>query len=123
VADRPFTLVGLPYANHVVRLPTSLPSAPADEQAATLSQCFISLLDLAISTIRHDENYPAGRPSYNVILTLEHLYIIPRKLENAILEESGDQLSVNSCGFAGQLLVKSEKELQIVIKQVSLCFC
>lgn len=66
-----------------------------------------------ISTIRYDETYPAGLPSYNVILTLEHLHLVPRRLENHVLAETRDKLSVNSLGFAGMLLVKSDEELKV----------
>lgn len=102
-----------------------------------LADCFLSLLDLAISTIRHHEEYPgstissvasfihrylitrlqAGHPSYNVIITLEHMYVVPRIQENYILGATGDALSVNAVGFAGMLLVKSECELEAVINE------
>lgn len=77
----------------------------------------MSLLDLAISTIRHDPTYPIGPPSYNVILTLEHMHVIPRKEETHTLSETGERLSVNALGFAGMLLVKSERELDAVKKE------
>lgn len=77
----------------------------------------MALLDLAISTVRHDPVLPVGQPSYNVILTLSHMYIVPRKLECHVLSETGDDLSVNSLGFAGMLLVKSEQELNAVKKE------
>jgi ATP adenylyltransferase len=112
---RPFTLSSLPYANHVIRLPQHLSSLSAEEQQQILSDAYLALVDLAIQTIRHDPTYPAGRPSYNVILTLDHLHIVPRRLEHWILEKTGDELSVNSVGFAGMLLVKSEGELDAVI--------
>lgn len=56
-------------------------------------------------------------PSYNVILTLEHLHLIPRRHETYTLQETGESLSVNSLGFAGMLLVKSEEELEAVKKE------
>ncbi|KZT72235.1 hypothetical protein DAEQUDRAFT_755402 [Daedalea quercina L-15889] len=112
--DRAFALNNLPYANHVRRLPSSLCSATYDDLERELSGAFLSLLDLVISTARHDPDYPAGTPSYNVILTLEHMHLIPRKKENHTLEETGEQLSVNSLGYAGMLLVKSERELEVV---------
>ena len=77
----------------------------------------MSLLDLSISSIRHEPSYPTGPPSYNVVLTLEHLHLIPRKEEWHILKETQEKLSVNSLGFAGMLLVKSEKELEAVTKE------
>lgn len=77
----------------------------------------MSLLDLAISTVRHAPDYPAGPPSYNVLLTRAHLYIVPRARETHVLSETGEQLSVNALGFAGMLLVKSERELEAVKKE------
>jgi len=82
-----------------------------------LAGVFLQLVDLAISTIRHDPSYPTGTPSYNVIITLEHIHVIPRRLENHKLAETGDVLSVNALGFAGLLLVKSEAELEVVKKE------
>jgi len=62
----------------------------------------------------------SGSPSYNVILTLEHMYIVPRAKEDFVAdsgpEETELKLSVNSLGFAGMLLVKSEYELERVRK-------
>lgn len=104
----------MPYANHVRRLPTSLTSAAYDDLERELSTAFLSLLDLVIATVRHDPDYPSGTPSYNFILTLEHMHLIPRKKENHILEETGEALSVNSLGYTGMVLVKSEVELDVV---------
>lgn len=116
--ERPFALNSLPYANHVRRLPTYLSSStPNSDLSHHLSLAFMSLLDLAISTVRHDPTYPVGPPSYNVIITLEHMHLIPRKEETYTLSETGESLSVNALGFAGMLLVKSEKELEAVKKE------
>ncbi|KAK0212889.1 ATP adenylyltransferase-domain-containing protein [Desarmillaria ectypa] len=112
--DKPFSLTSLPYANHVFRFPQRLSSMPRDKIEHVLSTAFLSLLDLAISTIRHALDYPAGKPSYNVIITLEHMHVIPRREENFVLQETGDNLSVNALGYAGMLLVKSERELEAV---------
>jgi len=115
--DRPFSLTKLPYASHTFRLPSGLDAYPLDQLEAVLSSAFMQLLDLSISTIRHDPDYPAGSPSYNVILTLEHLHIIPRKHENHLVAETGEQVSVNAMGFAGMLLVRSEAELEAVKRE------
>ncbi|KDR75161.1 hypothetical protein GALMADRAFT_249099 [Galerina marginata CBS 339.88] len=112
-ADRPFSLGNLAYANHSYRLPTYLDTYTQDKLEAVLADAFLRLLDLSISTIRHDPEYPSGKPSYNVIMTLEHLHIIPRRQENYMLE-TGDKLSVNALGYAGMFLVKSEEELEVV---------
>ncbi len=79
-----------------------------------LADAFLSTLDLAIQTVRHDPSYPAGSPSYNVILTLEHVHVVPRRSETHVLAGTGETLSVNALGFAGMLLVKSEGELAAV---------
>ncbi|CCM01925.1 uncharacterized protein FIBRA_03998 [Fibroporia radiculosa] len=112
--DKPFALTQLPYANHVRRLPTHLASGSYDELERTLADAFLSLLDLTISTVRRDPTYPAGTPSYNAILTLEHMYLVPRRKENHILSETSEPLSVNALGYAGMLLVKSDRELEAV---------
>ncbi|RDX41812.1 HIT-like protein [Lentinus brumalis] len=113
--DRPFSLGALPYANHVRRLPSSLSNtSEPDTLEPALADAFLSLLDLAIQTVRHDPTYPAGTPSYNVFLTLEHIHIVPRRQETHTLAGTGEKLSVNALGFAGMLLVKSERELEAV---------
>ncbi|KAF8274482.1 hypothetical protein EI94DRAFT_687821 [Lactarius quietus] len=119
--DKPFALSGLPFANHVRRL--ALPSsATRAELEPALAQAFIELLDLCISTVRHatansdaaEAGGGGGGLSYNVVLTLGHLYIFPRRREVHTLAVSGETLSVNALGFAGFLLVKSDAELQAV---------
>lgn len=117
VHARPFTLGSLPYANHVVRLPAGLYALDRDARAQALTDAFLAVLDLAIATVRHDPAYPAGPPSYNVLLTPEHIHVIPRRLEHATLA-SGEPLSVNSLAFAGYVLVKSDEQLAAVKNEV-----
>ncbi|KAG2150976.1 ATP adenylyltransferase [Suillus clintonianus] len=112
VSGKPFSLISLPYANHVYRLPALSNGATPEQLEPILFLPFLALLDLVISTVRHAPDYPPGTPSYNVILTLEHMHLIPRRWETYTLGESGGTLSVNSLGFAGMLMVKSESELQ-----------
>ncbi|KAF8973074.1 ATP adenylyltransferase-domain-containing protein [Flammula alnicola] len=115
--DRPFSLDQLSYANHCFRLPPLLDTYTADRLEVVMAEAFLQLLDLAISTIRHDPEYPTGSPSYNVILTLEHMHVIPRCKEHHILQETGERLSVNALGYAGMLLVKSDQELEAVKRE------
>ena len=77
----------------------------------------MTLLDLLINSVRRQPDYPPGKPSFNVLLTLEHLHLIPRKQEAHRLEVTGDELPVNALGFAGMLLVKSEVELEAVKRE------
>ncbi|KAI0254039.1 ATP adenylyltransferase-domain-containing protein [Lactifluus subvellereus] len=108
--DKPFALSTLPFANHVRRLALPSSATPA-ELEPTLAQAFVDLLDLCISTVRHATDYPAGTPSYNVVLTLAHMYVFPRRREAHTLAVSHEPLGVNALGFAGLLLVKSPAEL------------
>lgn len=112
--EKPFSLKALPYAVHIRRLPTLTASSSQTEIENELGDAFMELLDLAISTVRQSPDHPVGQPSYNVILTRTHMFVIPRKCENYVLQATGDQLSVNSLGFAGYLLVKGERELEAV---------
>ncbi|KIJ68141.1 hypothetical protein HYDPIDRAFT_107802 [Hydnomerulius pinastri MD-312] len=119
VSGKPFAVRNLPYANHIFRLPALSASSSAAELSQTLFPPFLSLLDLVISTVRYDPNYPPGFPSYNVILTLEHMHMIPRRYETYKVEngENQEPISVNSLGFAGMLLAKSESELETMKKE------
>jgi ATP adenylyltransferase len=92
-------------------------SLSIDRLELILSSAFIQLLDLSISTIRHEPDYPTGGPSYNVILTLEHLHLVPRKHETYTLRETGEKISINSMGFAGMLLVRNVAELEAVKRE------
>lgn len=111
--EKPFAL-NLPYANFIQRLPSSTRDSSPSELSQTLGQSFMTLLDLVINNIRRQPDYPPGKPSFNVLLTLEHLHLIPRRQESHRLQVSGEELPVNALGFAGMLLVKSEAELEAV---------
>jgi ATP adenylyltransferase len=84
------------------------------ELEPALTEAFLELLELCISTVRHTADYPAGPPSYNVVLTLGHMYVFPRLRETHVLAMSREPLGVNALGFAGLLLVKSAAELEAV---------
>ncbi|KAI5123679.1 hypothetical protein M0805_001707 [Coniferiporia weirii] len=115
--SKAFSLNSLPYATHVRRLPSLSSSTPLAVLEDALGSAFMALLDLTISTVRLDPEHPVGQPSYNVLLTRAHMYTIPRRCEEYVLRETGDALSVNALGFAGMLLVKSERELEAVKKE------
>lgn len=113
--DRPFALSQLPYSNHVLRLPPFSLSSGLEKIEEKLSQAYLDLLDLVLSTVRHDPTYPVGSPSYNIFLTLEHMHAVPRRYETFEMPGRTEKLAVNSLGFAGMLLVKSEEELKAVV--------
>lgn len=86
----PFSIDILPYVNYVFRLPFSLPSLSSDNIMDILSQAFLQLLDLIVMAARHEPSHPPGPLSYNVILTVEHLHVIPRSKDNCILSKTGE---------------------------------
>lgn len=112
--DKPFTIHSLPYAHFIQRLPESLQGADLSDLEEQLGRIFLNLLDLIIASVRHVPDYPPGSPSFNVLLSLQHLHIIPRRKEKYTFQDSSERLEVNSLGFAGMLLVKSEIELEAV---------
>ena len=67
--------------------------------------------------MRHAANYPPGAPSYNVPLTLGHMYVFPRRKDAYVLVVSGERFGVNALGFAGFLVVKSPAELGAVVTE------
>jgi len=114
--EKPFSLPTLSFAHHIRRL-SIRPSTDTEQIEQQLSSAFIELLDLCISTIRHEPDYPAGAPSYNVVLTLGHMHLVPRRQEAHVLVDTGERVSVNALGFAGMMLVKCEEELAAVMKE------
>ncbi|KAF9459819.1 hypothetical protein BDZ94DRAFT_1291436 [Collybia nuda] len=112
--DKPFSITDLPYVNYVFRFPTQLKSSTPEKMEEILSKIYLLLLDLCISTIRHDPTYPTGKPSYNVLISSEHIHLIPRRKDTHTLRETGELLSINALGYAGMLLVRSDTELEAV---------
>jgi sulfate adenylyltransferase (ADP) / ATP adenylyltransferase len=67
--------------------------------------------------VRHTTDCDSGTLSYNVLLSLSHMYVFPRRCETHTLAMSGSLLSINSHAFAGILLVKSDDELEALIAE------
>jgi len=88
-----------------------------EELETALAATFLDLLKLCISTMHHAVDYPPSAPSYNVLLTLGHMYIFLRQHDTHVLALSGEQLGVNALRFAGFLLVKSPAELEVVVAE------
>ena len=115
---KPFSIPGLPYANHVHRLPAFGDNDSTEAIKCTLSAAYLALLDLLYTTLGRQPSgaLPPGPPSYNIILTLSHLHLVPRLKEKHLLT-TGYEISVNSLGFAGLLLVQCPRELEAVQKE------
>ncbi|GAA6032769.1 hypothetical protein JCM8097_000782 [Rhodosporidiobolus ruineniae] len=122
----PFQLP-LPYASFTALLDIP-PSGLAADVATHLGERFLSCLDLMIDHLRrlaeedeasNQSEHPSFRLSdlsYNVILTQSYLHLVPRRAEK-YTTSSGRDISVNSLGFAGMVLVKEQEALD-EIKQV-----
>ncbi|EUC62831.1 ATP adenylyltransferase [Rhizoctonia solani AG-3 Rhs1AP] len=118
----------LPYAHFVqkLHLPKSTvsgtkPLSPQslEELSARLTSVFLTLLDEAVQSLRLHPTPTTTQASmsYNLILTSEHMHLVPRTREKT-LEEDGayslHPLNVNTLGFAGMVLAKSEDEARAI---------
>ncbi|KLT41632.1 hypothetical protein CC85DRAFT_275746 [Cutaneotrichosporon oleaginosum] len=110
--DRAVIHPTLPYLHIVHPLPPShnLPSPmSADdlvELADRLAPALMRSFDLAFDALRR-----AGgdrSQGWNLLMTLEHLHLIPRSSPTYVSETLA--IDINSLGYAGMLLVKSEAE-------------
>jgi len=117
IPEKPFSLHKLTYVSHSFRFPSYFDTFPSDRLEMVISDAFLQLLDATISTIRHYPDYPVGSISYNVIVTLEYMHIIPRRKDGHVLEGTGEKLCVNALGFAGMLMSKSEQEIEAVKRE------
>ncbi|CAE6486236.1 unnamed protein product [Rhizoctonia solani] len=112
-----------------------LPKQALEELSVKLTSAFLKLLDEAVQSIRIHHGFQtsttgsASTASFNIILTSEHMHLIPRLRAETVEELHPDaagraeaeaaaytpeKLSVNSLGFAGTLLAKSEAEAQAI---------
>lgn len=110
--DAPFQLP-LPYANF-----TTLLSSPPTDLASYLANVFLTLLDIMIDHLRRlslsssdGVQLRLSQLSYNVILTDAYIHLVPRMKESYTLP-NGEEVSINSLGFAGMVLTKTESALE-----------
>ncbi|GAA5832239.1 hypothetical protein JCM11251_004289 [Rhodosporidiobolus azoricus] len=118
----PFQLP-LPYASFTAIIEPPSSALPT-EVATHLGERFLSCLDLMIDHLRRLAEEDSSAPSkfrlsdlsYNVILTQKYIHLVPRSKEK-YTTSSGREISVNSLGFAGMVLVKEQEALD-EIKEV-----
>lgn len=91
----------LPFAHYIARLPNNIEELESDD----LIMYFSSLLQRALTTLRDNE---VPHISYNVIMTLEYMMIVPRS------NGTFNGLGVNSCGMVGLFLFKSREILDMI---------
>ncbi|CAG8458593.1 8568_t:CDS:2 [Scutellospora calospora] len=107
-----FDVPELPYVHYIILLePQRLSGHHGHhgEVSQYLNDVFHSLLDAMIEGL-HRQSFSIGHNplSYNLVMTHTWFMIVPRS------NEKYKEISVNSLGFAGMLLTRSEEELELV---------
>ncbi|WVQ74023.1 hypothetical protein IAR50_003604 [Cryptococcus sp. DSM 104548] len=112
--DKAVIVPDLPYLHVVHPLPPagSLPF-PLTEEAEehlvdTLALALMKLLDMAFDAARRGGGRKDG--GWNLLLTLNHIHLIPRTLPSYPLPSPHQPLELNSLGYAGLVLVRSQEE-------------
>ncbi|KAJ3401951.1 bifunctional AP-4-A phosphorylase/ADP sulfurylase [Chytridiales sp. JEL 0842] len=114
----PFTLPVLPFVHSAALLPPTVSKGDADSEPAVIETTYKRLLRDAFQkinvdstpcfTIHNQTDDPNSTPSYNLIFTREWMMVVPRS------KEVFTGCSVNSVGFAGMLLAKTEEEVDVL---------
>lgn len=90
--------------------------AANDKESLTdyLGQMFFGILDAMFQQLR--ENATPPTTSYNFLMTEEFMMLIPRIKENATIKHNGNSvdLSINSLGYAGYVLAKTQEEVDAI---------
>ncbi|KAF8933220.1 bifunctional AP-4-A phosphorylase/ADP sulfurylase [Haplosporangium gracile] len=119
--------VPFPCIHHAVLLqdPENTPGKDAED---ILVEAYIKLMDSMLMSIREyaeqehlseeekDLVMAGGRASglaYNWILTREFMMMVPRRQESTNLTKDGIVMNINSLGYAGMVLAKTPKELEL----------
>jgi len=99
---------GLPFVHAVAKFDYSWVKSPNEAAQMTL-KCYRDLLQAVVLLDEGEgkSDYPLG--AYNLLATREWMMIVPRK------QEFFQGISVNSLGFAGALLVRTQEEKQILL--------
>ncbi|GAA5857249.1 hypothetical protein JCM8547_009397 [Rhodosporidiobolus lusitaniae] len=112
----------LPYASFTALIDPPASASPSS-LASHLGDLFLHCLDLLIDHLRRldassslPSSFRFSDLSYNVILTQSYMHLVSRSKEK-YTTKSGREISVNSLGFAGMVLVKEQEALE-EIKEV-----
>jgi len=107
-----FEFSELPFVHYVTLLDPQKSGRKHDAVGEYLNELYHSLLDTLIEDL-HDQSFltDTGPPSYNFVVTHTWMMIVPRRSE-----KYDGSVSVNSLGFAGMLLLRSDEELEFTRK-------
>jgi ATP adenylyltransferase len=112
----------LPFVHVIMALDSNIIRAATAKEELTdyLGQMFFGLLDAMFQQLR--ENARPMSTSYNFLMTQDFIMLIPRSKESATVQHEGKsfELSVNSLGFAGLLLCRTEEESKALEAQENL---
>jgi len=97
------TAPSIPFAHRLARLASGLGELPAEAARVTLDLYLAMLDELEVAHADGRQQEP-----YNLLMTREWMLMVPRS------EECFEGISVNSIGYAGGLLVRTEAELEAV---------
>ncbi|ORY22984.1 ATP adenylyltransferase-domain-containing protein [Naematelia encephala] len=120
--NEPVVVPDLPYLHIVHPLPPihSITYPPTSESSSELidflAPALMKCLDLAIDSLRFDGGKKDG--GWNLLMTLEHLHLIPRSSPSFALDPPHEALELNSLGYAGMMLVRSEEEEKALLAKV-----
>ncbi|CAD6574181.1 MAG: bifunctional AP-4-A phosphorylase/ADP sulfurylase [Tremellales sp. Tagirdzhanova-0007] len=112
----------LPYL-HIIHplppaysLPNPLTSVSSEHLVDVLSPAIMKCLDLAFSALRIGGGNKEG--GWNLLMTLDHIHLIPRSSPSFPLPPH-EALEVNSLGYAGMMLVRSNDEEQTLLDTIA----
>ncbi|KAI9490847.1 ATP adenylyltransferase-domain-containing protein [Zychaea mexicana] len=111
-AGQIYVMDKLPFVHVITPLDRNFIDSSTDneELGDYLAQMFFGLLDAMFQQLRKHAT-PDREISYNFIMTDQFMMLVPRSRELATLVQENLQVSINSLGFAGMLLVKTPEEL------------
>ncbi|WRT63522.1 uncharacterized protein IL334_000427 [Kwoniella shivajii] len=117
--DQAIILPSVPYLHiiHPLPSPHSIPyplTSETNEQLIDiLAPAMMKMFDLAFDALRNGGGNRDG--GWNLVITLDHLHLIPRSLPSFPLPSPHQPLELNSLGYAGMMLVKSQEEQETLV--------
>lgn len=112
----------IPFVHVLIPLDSNIIRAANDKESLMdyLAQMFFGLLDAMFQQLR--ENSSPIDASFNFLMTQDFMMLVPRTKESATIEHNGKtfEMSINSLGFAGLLLAKTEEEFEALKAQENL---
>lgn len=100
------TTPDLPFVHAIAQLNSCWLKSPQEAAASTLKSYHTMLRTLSLMS----ENSSRQSGAYNLLATRQWMMVVPRSLE------SFESIPVNSLGFAGTLVVRSQQQMKILVE-------